>query len=230
MKIIVIGLGNFGASLGVSLIERGAEVIGVDVKMNKVEVLKDKLTYTICLDTSDELAIQTLPLREADLVVISIGEDIGASLTTTALVKKYAKGKIIGRAINPIHEAVLEAMEIEKIIHPEASFAKELASSICLRGALKTMILDKNFEIVEVIIPNNFIGKTIMDSNIRKNYQLNVITILREEEINTDGNRIVTRKSVLGVVTPETVMVKNDILVLFGRNQDIEAFIEKYVD
>ena len=57
-----------------------------------------------------------------------------------------------------------------------------------------------------------------------------LFSVLREEEINPDGNRIVTRKSVLGVVTPETVMVKNDILVLFGRNQDIEAFIEKYVD
>jgi len=228
VKIIVIGLGNFGASLAESLMDKGAEVIGVDVKMNKVEALKDKLTYTICLDTSDEVAIQALPLKETDLVVISIGEDIGASLTTTAILKKLTTAKIIGRAINSTHETILNAMGIEKIIHPEASCARELANTICLKGAVKTMLLDKQFEILEIVLPAKFVGKTILDSNLRKDYNINVVTILREPDNIADSQNKSGDKIVLGVITAETILKNNDLLVIFGKNRDIEDFINKY--
>lgn len=228
MKIIVIGLGNFGASLAESLMDKGAEVIGVDVKMNKVEALKDKLTYTICLDTSDEIAIQALPLTEADIVVISIGEDIQSSLITTAIIKKLTTAKIYGRAINSIHERILEAMKIDKIIHPEASFAKEFANTICLKGARQTMLLHKEFEIIEIELPDKFVGKTIQESNFRKDYNINIVTIFRDAEIHGNGSSKSGDKIVLGVITADTILKNNDLLVIFGKNKDIEDFINKY--
>jgi len=230
MKVIVIGLGNFGASLGIALMEKGAEVIGVDIRMSKVDLYKDKLTYTISLDTTDEIALQSLPLKDTDYIVVSIGEDIGASITTTALIKKYTKGKVIGRAISPIHETILETMGIQKIIHPEASFAKELANQLSLKGAIKTMLLDRQFEIAEVPLPSKFIGKTIVETNLRKTYSLNVVTILREEEITIPGGKKSIANCVVGVVTPETEFKQKDVLVLFGKSKDIEAFVEKYAE
>ena len=230
MKVIVVGLGNFGGSLGVALMEKGAEVIGVDIRMHKVDLYKDKLTYTICLDTTDELALSALPLNDCDYIVVSIGEDIGASITSTALMKKHSKGNVIGRAISPIHETILETMGVKKIIHPEASFAKELANQLCLKGAFKTMLLDKQFEIAEVPLPSKFVGKSIMNGNFRKTYSLNIITILREGEITLLGGKKSVDHCVMGVVSPETELKKNDILVLFGKNKDIEAFVEKYAE
>jgi trk system potassium uptake protein TrkA len=173
------------------------------------------------------VALKTLPIKEADYVIISIGEDVGASLTTTALVKKNTDAKIMARAISPIHETILRAMGINKIVHPEASFAKELANNLCLKGALKTMFLDNQFEISEVMLPDKFVGKTILELDLRKKYNINVVTILRQDEVIVEGQKT-TSSSVVGVVMPETSLIRGDILVLFGKNKDIEAFMEKY--
>jgi trk system potassium uptake protein TrkA len=227
MKFIVIGLGNFGSSLGVALMEKAAEVIGTDLRMDKVELYSKMLTYTVCVDTTDEIALRSLPLKEADYVIVSIGEDVGASLTTTALVKKNTNAKILARAISPVHETILRAMGIEKIVHPEASFAKELANSLCLKGAVKTMLLDKQFEISEVMLPDKFAGKTILELDLRKKYNINIVTVLRQDELLIEGQKA-TSSSVLGVVLPETKLVKGDILVFFGKNKDIEDFMNKY--
>lgn len=88
MKYIIIGLGNFGSSLAVKLTQMGHEVVGVDSQMSKVEALKEKITHTICLDTTDELAVGHLPLLEADIVMVCIGEDEGSNLLTTALMNR----------------------------------------------------------------------------------------------------------------------------------------------
>lgn len=228
MKIIVIGLGNFGASLGIALMERNNEVIGVDIRMNKVELYKDKLTYTICMDTTDELAIYSLPIKDADIVIVSIGEDVGASITTTALVKKNAHNtQIISRAISSIHSTILETMGIEKIIHPEATFAKELADKLHLKGTMQFMHLDNQFEIVEIQVPPAIVGQTIKEVDVRQKYNLNVVTLLREVSItNLIGNKSKTNK-VVGVVSADTVFLDNDVIVLFGKNKDIEKFIKE---
>jgi trk system potassium uptake protein TrkA len=227
MKFVIIGLGNFGSSLGMALIDKKAEVIGSDIRMDKVELYTNKLTYAVGIDSTDEMALKTLPIKEADYVIISIGEDIGASLTTAALVKKNTTAKIIARAISPIHETILRAMGIEKIVHPEASFAKELANNLCLKGALKTMLLDNQFEISEVMLPDKFVGKTILELDLRRKYNMIVVTIMRNEDVIVEGQKTKS-SSVLGVVPPETTLAKGDILVLFGKNKDIEAFMEKY--
>ncbi len=227
MKFVIVGLGNFGSSLGLALIDKKAEVIGTDIRMDKVELYANKLTYATCIDSTDEVALKTLPLKEADYVIVSIGEDIGASLTTTALVKKNTNAKILARAISPIHETILRAMGIEKIVHPEASFAKELANNLCLKGALKTMLLDNQFEISEVMLPDKFAGRSILELDLRKKYQINVVTIIRNEEVIVEGQKSAS-SAVLGVVPPETALKRGDLLVLFGKNKDIEAFMEKY--
>ena len=87
MKVIIIGLGNFGAALGKKMVKLGHEIIGVDNNIQRVEALKDKLSYTICLDATDELSINKLPLNNTDIVIISIGENEGANIMATAIFK-----------------------------------------------------------------------------------------------------------------------------------------------
>ena len=89
---------------------------------------------------------------------------------------------------------------------------------------------DRQFEIAEVPLPSKFIGKTIMETNLRKTYSLNVVTILREDEITIPGGKKSIANCVVGVVTPETEFKQKDVLVLFGKSKDIEAFVEKYAE
>jgi trk system potassium uptake protein len=226
MKFIIIGLGNFGSTLGMRLEEDGHEVIGIDQKPNIVNFFKDKLTYTACVDTTDELAIQRLPLEDTDVVIISIGEDIGASVTTTALVKKYCTKKIISRAISPIHHTVLEAMGIEDIIHPEAEFAGQLANRLIVDGTLKTLTLDSKFEIAEIKIPAKLVGTTVAQADLRGKWNVSIVTVLKSQKRRSIIGTVVERKEVIGVVQPEMVFEAEDTLVLFGSMESIRQLLE----
>ena len=88
MKYIIVGLGNFGSSLAEKLTALGNEVIGIDTRMSKVDAFKERITHTICMDSTDEFTVTGLPLKDTDVVVVAIGEDEGANLMTTALFQK----------------------------------------------------------------------------------------------------------------------------------------------
>ena len=123
MKYIIFGLGTFGASLAQKLTEQGNEVIGVDLSMAKVDALKEKISHTICMDATDQYTVMGLPLKETDVVIVAIGENQGANIITTAILKNLNVKRLISRAINPIHENVLHAIGIDEIVHPEEETA-----------------------------------------------------------------------------------------------------------
>lgn len=106
MKYIIIGLGNFGASLAQKLTEQGNEVIGIDTNMTKVDAFKEKISHTICMDATDEFTVSGLPLKDTDIVLVAIGEDQGSNIMTTALLKNLQVKRLISRSINPLHEKV----------------------------------------------------------------------------------------------------------------------------
>ena len=123
MKFIIIGLGHFGASLGERLTSMGHEVIGVDKHMDKVDALKNRLTHVVCLDSTDSVAINNLPLANTDIFIVCIGENEGENLMTTALLKKMQVKRLISRSVSTLHENVLEAMGITEIVRPEIETA-----------------------------------------------------------------------------------------------------------
>ena len=163
MKIIIFGLGNFGMSLAVNLTESGNEVIGIDNDMNKVNQVKNRISHAVCMDATNELAYQALPIKDTDLAVVAIGENEGAAIIATAIVKKLTKAKIIGRSLSPIHDTVLKAMGIEVIIHPEQDFAERLARKINLKGIVDNFAIDNNYSISEIKALPEFEGKTLED-------------------------------------------------------------------
>ena len=226
MKIIVIGLGNFGSSLGLRLVEDGHEVIGVDDNMSTIELLKDRLTHTVCLNATDEAAMQKLPLEDADYIIIAIGEDVGASITSAAIVKKHCNTSLMCRSINGIHQTVMESMGIEHIINPEETFAQDLANRLLLKGALRSIPLAGKYEIVEIKMPPGLVGKAVQEAELRVKYNLNIVTLIkREERRNFLGRKILVER-LCGVVKPDTILEAEDILVVFGRGKDIRRFVE----
>jgi trk system potassium uptake protein TrkA len=168
MKVIIVGLGNFGSSLGEKLTKKGNEVIAIDNSMNKVELFKEKISHTICMDSTDEVAVSALPLKETDMVIVAIGEDQGSNVMTTALFKNLKVKRLISRAINPLHEKVLQAIGVDEIVHPEEETAERWAKKLCIKNVIDSFELDEEHSIIEVTTPEKFIGKTIRDIDLKK--------------------------------------------------------------
>ncbi|WP_264559845.1 potassium channel family protein [Flavobacterium sp. N2270] len=224
MKIIVFGLGNFGMSLSLSLTETGNEVIGIDKQMDKVNLVKDKISHAICMDSTNELAYEAVPLKDADKVVVAIGESEGAAIITTAIIKKLSNVKIISRALSPIHDTVLEAMGIHSIIHPEQESADRLTKQINFKSTLENYQLDDNYTISEVKARKEFIGKTLEELDSIDKYRLTLVTIIRKKEKRNLIGKKNTIKESIGRPSPETVIEECDILVVYGNNKDIEKY------
>ena len=225
-KIIVIGLGNFGHNLAVKLTEDGHEVFGVDKNPAKVELIQRKINHAIGLDAGEESSINYLPIDDCDLVVIAIGENVGASVTTTALIKKNYTGRIIARSLSPMHKTILEAMQIQEIIEPESEYAHELSNRIMVKGAIKSMELHGEYEIVEVKIPPKIIGLTLGDLDIKKKFYIHIVTVIKQVEKKNYLGSLYMEKSVFGILHSIYKFESDDLLLVFGEKDNIDKFIE----
>jgi trk system potassium uptake protein TrkA len=228
MKYIVIGLGNFGSSLAEQLTIMGHEVIGVDNQISKIESLKDKITHTVCLNSKDISAVQSLPLSNTDATIVCIGEDEGANIMTTAILKKLNVKHIISRSLSPLHETIIEAMGVTEIVNPEQETAKRLAKKLTNIGLLDYFAITKEHSIFEIMVPKQMIGKTIEEIGFNKNYEVIVLTTLKfVEEKNLIG-QIKKITKVQGIANAKTVLKEGEIMVLYGSNHNINNFLHKY--
>ncbi|BAM99367.1 potassium channel family protein [Blattabacterium cuenoti] len=225
MKIIIIGLGNFGRSLALNLTDNGHEVFGIDHKMEKVDLLKDHIANVVCMDANNEAAYKVLPIQQANLGIVAIGENEGSSIVTTAILKKYKNLKIISRSLSKIHDTILEAMGINDVIHPEQDAAFRLTKQISFNYALDYFRVDNKHSIAEVFSPYSFSGKSVKSLKLTQKYSVSLITVIRDIRNPLSSKGISTRK-VIGLVTGETVLQKGDILTLFGSNKSIMNFIK----
>ncbi|MGV4413354.1 MULTISPECIES: potassium channel family protein [Flavobacteriales] len=224
MKFIIIGLGNFGGSLAEKLTQQGNEVIGVDSRSEKVVALKDKLSHTICMNATDQSAITHLPLKNTDIVMVCIGEDEGANIMVTAHFKNLGIKRLISRAINPLHESVLQAIGVNEIVRPEEETAERWAKKLCLKGVIDSFDLNKSYSIVEIVVPEKYIGKTIEEVKFRELHNVLILTIIRDAQEKSFLGRSKTVANVQGIPEPTTMLQKNDIIVIYGNNEDLQRF------
>ncbi|HLV39773.1 TrkA family potassium uptake protein [Xanthomarina sp.] len=226
MKYIIIGLGSFGASLAVKLTEQGNEVIGIDSNMNRVDSYKEKISHTIQMDATDEYTVAGLPLKDTDVVIIAIGEDQGANIMATALFKNHQVKRLISRAVNPLHEKVLQAIGVDEIVHPEEETAERWAKKLCFKGVVDSYELSNDYSIVEVKLPKKYDGKMIRDINIREDFNLLVLTTISKKEIKPLIGKSRKIDKVKGVANPNDILFSEDLLVVYGANIDIKRFLK----
>ena len=227
MKYIIIGLGIFGSSLAEKLTNAGHEVIGVDKVMSKVELLKDKIAHTICLDATDAQAVSNLPLKDTDVVVIAIGEDAGASIMATAVMKQFNVKRIISRSVTPLHETVLEAMGVTEIVHPEVETADRWAKKLSVKGIIDSFELTDDHYIVEAKLPKPFLDKPLQEINFPKKYNIIVLNVVNEHD--TKNSLGITKKirKMQAMANANTVIKENDLVVLYGRMVDIKKMLQE---
>ena len=227
MKYIIVGLGNFGASLAQKLTAQGNEVIGIDTRMEKVDLFKEKISHTICMDATDEFTVSGLPLKDTDVVIVAIGENQGANIMATALFKNMQVKRLMSRAINPLHEKVLEAIGVDEIVHPEEETAERWAKKLCLKNVVDSFELNDHFSIIEANIPSEYIGKTVREIGFRRNFNLLVLTIMKTSEVRSLFGKSRTEVNIQGIATPDQKLEETDILVLYGSNKDLQEFLKQ---
>jgi trk system potassium uptake protein len=226
MKFIVFGLGNYGASLGEKLVRLGHEVIGIDIKLEIVEKWKDALTHTVAMDAGSPAAVGSLPLKDVDAAINAIGEDEGANIMLTALLKQYLVHRIICRVITPLQKTVLEAMGITEFVYPESDAAERLAYQLDLKGVMDSYRVNDKFQILEILVPDKYIDHPIADIPFAEKYRILPITIIRSvEEKNILGSTL-RIKHVGGLIKSDAILRRGDRLLLFGEAEDLEDFAE----
>lgn len=226
MKYIILGLGNFGASLAEKLTAMGNEVIGVDTNMSKVEALKDKITHVVTLDSTDLTAVSNLPLKDTDIVIVAIGEDKGANILATALMKQLQVKRLISRAVSPLQEMVLEAMGVDEIIHPEEETAERWSKKLNLQGVVDSFEVNRDYSIIETSVPEEYDGRTLEEVGLKRKYEIIVLTTMK---ITTERNILGAKREiseVQGVASAKTILHKDDIMVLYGHNKNIKKLLQ----
>ena len=118
MRYLIIGLGIYGSNLARDLTDMGHEVIGADNKKSNVDAIKDYISTVYLLDATDEAELALLPIKNVDLAIVAIGENFGASIRTVALLKKLNVKHIYARAVDTLHESILEGLDIDRILTP----------------------------------------------------------------------------------------------------------------
>jgi len=223
MNIVAIGLGNFGASLAKILTAMGHDVLGVDRNLEKVEFFKDTIANTICLDATDPHALRLLPIKDADVFVVCIGDDFGVSVMIAALLKKLGGKKVISRESSSIHLTVLNAIGIKNTINPEYESAKILAQKLALDGILNLFSITDNLKIVDVPVPKSLVYQRFSPISFKKESHLKIIALKRDKQILYSSSQ---PKKEDGEIE-EFDYLQDDILVLVGDIRDIRKFLHQ---
>ena len=205
MKYIIVGLGNFGSSLGIALTRQGHEVIAIDSSMQKVEAYKEVISHTICMDATDEYTVKGLPISDTDIVIVAIGEDQGENVMVTALFKTLKAKRLISRSINPLHEKVLQAIGVDDLIHPEKEAAKRWAKRLSLRYFVDSFELSDHFSLVEISIPRTLIGQSVGKLEFEQKFNIRLLSTLRYEYYEDSFGRTQSKPSIRGLAMPEQI-------------------------
>lgn len=221
MNIVAIGLGNFGASLAKILTSLGHDVLGVDNDLVRVEYFKDAVANTICLDATDSHALRLLPIKEADVFVVCIGDDFGISVKIAALLLKLGVSRVICRESSSIHLTVLNALGAKETINPEYEAAKNLAQMLPLRGIQNIFSISDSFKIVDMLMPEDLIGEKKSVATFRKETHLKIVALKRNHRI------IYSSANTADLEDKNDIEFKeNDTLVIAGEIKDIKRFLK----
>jgi trk system potassium uptake protein len=214
----VIGLGRFGFSVAKTLAKYGSEVIAIDNEEERVKKVAEFVAYAIQLDAMDEKALRSVGVQNVDTAIVSIGENIEASILVVMLLKEMGIKNIIAKAVTTLHGKVLENLGVRRIIFPERDMAIRVAHSLIRPKVLEQLELSDEYSIVELPTPGHLIGKTVKESQLRTKYGVNLIAI--KKKVTTDKGIIKEAWNVNPL--PSDIMKEGDVLVLIGFNKDID--------
>ena len=204
----VIGMGRFGTSVAMSLAKLGFEVLAIDSSEARVQEVAHAVTHAVSADSTDEEALRALGIRNFDVVVVAIGQDIQASILTTLILKDMGVPYTIVKAQNELHGKVLSKIGADKVIFPERDMGLRVAHHLISPNILDFIELSDDYSIAELKAPESMVGKNLKQLDIRARYRCNVMAIKSGEAMN---------------ISPyaEDLIKSGDVLVIVGKNDDL---------
>jgi trk system potassium uptake protein TrkA len=227
MKYIVIGLGYFGSKLASNLTAMGHEVIGIDNQSERLEEMKESVTTVMKLDATNINAVKSLPLNDADAVIVAIGEDVGASILAASILKNLNVRRIIGRAINQVHQNILNQIGVEEVVLPLEDSAAHVASMLQLKNTLRLTELNDNFAVAEIVVPQKYAGHTLDTINISERFNLRTVAVKISPKERLLKSLFRSNYKVEMSYDPFLPLGQKDILVLAGKIYDIKRFTDE---
>ena len=213
----VIGLGLFGRSIALALADEGCHVVAADKDESRVREIADRVALAMVLDATDDRALRESGIKNVDVAVVSIGEDIEASVLAVMLLKESGVREIVAKAVTDLHEKVLMRLGVDRMVHPERDMAERVAQSLVRPDVLESIHLSPDYSVAEIEAPQFLWGTTLGQSSLRARYGLTVIAIRPAHAGGSGGASGLN-------INPhaDTVINSNDALVVIGRSDEMD--------
>ena len=213
-QYIVIGCGRFGASVATTMHLLGHQVMAIDKNEDIIQTLSDKVTHAAIVDVTDELALRSLGLSNFDVAIIAIGSDIRASIMATLIAKEMGVSEIICKAKDELQAKVLYKIGADRVVFPERDMGVRVAYNLLSNNILDHIELDPEYSIVEIVMPPKWIGKSLIELDLRGKYEITVLAIKNGKEITVTP-------------PPDKELEGGGILVVIGRNSSIKNIMDE---
>lgn len=222
-QFAVIGLGRFGAAVVNTLAKKRQQVIAIDKSEELVHDVMDLATKAVCLDAEDEKAVKAVGLEDVDVAICAIGTNIEASILITLILKDLGIKEIVCKATTEAHKKVLEKIGATRVILPERDMGNRIADTLISQSEtiLDHIGLSADSSIIDFLVPDDFVGKTLRDLSIRARFGVNVIAIKKIKKTARDGEEV-EEESINAAPQADDIITKGDILVVFGANDKID--------
>ena len=211
----VIGLDRFGSNLAVNLQQLGHEVIGIDGNAERVRHISDLITYAAIGDPTDEEVLRTLGVRNADVAIVALTENIQSGVLVTLMLKEMGMKNVIAESTSEIHGRILTKVGADKVIYPEKDMGERLAKSLSNTDIMEYIDLSDEYSIMEIRVPKSWAGKSILELNVRVNYNINIIACRGTDD------------SISISPDPNMPLVAENRLLVVGANERIEKIINQ---
>lgn len=225
MKYAVIGLGEFGSCTALGLAKRGAEVIGVDINLDRVNAIKDKVALAVRMDASHVDALKMHGIGEVDVLIAGISNNFEAQVLLVVHAKQAGIPKIIARATSPDHIRVLQAVGAHEVFNPEEESARWTVQRLLVRNMTNYFELADGFSVVEIAAPESIVGKSIQELDLRKKFRINLVAV-KSVRPSPDGTG--TIQAFDPVPDPARRIAHGEILAFAGSVLDIANFMGRH--
>ena len=208
-SVLLIGVGKFGRYVAEELSKLGHEIMAVDHDEKRVNDIMPFVTSALIGDSTNEKFLKQLDVEQYDVCIVTIGEDFQSSLETTYLLKQLGAKKVVSRAERDGQAELLKRSGADEVVYPE----KQLASWVAIRYSADHILdyieLDDNCSIFEVTVPKAWLGKSILEVDVRRKYNVNIIAVREGGKLNAS-------------VTPGLILTESKTLLVLGEYKALQ--------
>ena len=182
----VFGLGRYGIAVARELVRNGAEVIAVDSEEGIVNAAADELPICKCADVTDPEVIRQLGISNVDVVIVAMATNLEASVMAITLCKEIGVKTVIAKCANEMHQKIFKRVGADEVVFPENESGLRLARNLLSSGFVDMVSLAKNVSMIELDVKPEWVGKNLIQLNLRKKYSINVVAIRRADMVSVD--------------------------------------------